>query len=102
MQVTNSKYPSKEEMEEIWRTGQIGWLANFSKMSKNKSRYQVTYIPYIETELPEHAVSAIVWAKNSSKALDEVGYDLSNKLHKLQKDGILPKVCYRRTVKEIL
>ena len=94
-------YPSKQELEEIWNSGPIGWLKEHSKDIKNKRPYKVSYIPYVQTELTEHEVSMTVWAKSPSRAQEKASYNLREKLYKLHDSGIIPKIAFTTKVTQL-
>lgn len=62
--------PTKQELEQIWQTGPIGWLSKTGKKNKGKTAYVVTATPYTKQYLDP--VSITVYAK-SKKNVETYG-----------------------------
>jgi hypothetical protein len=71
-----SIYPSKEELERVWHEEQPGWLKNHAKETKGKQPYTLVAKPY--RRVPLDPIELTVYAKNSSKALKDNSWKVSN------------------------
>ena len=62
---------TKEQMEEAWRTGPIGFLRDHNYKTKRQKLYKVNITPYVRKELTEYSKTYEVWAKKESDAVWE-------------------------------
>lgn len=62
---------SKEQMEEMWRTGPIGVLKSHCTANKGKKLFKIKVTPYIMTDISEHVKTYEVWSKKSDDAVWE-------------------------------
>lgn len=93
---------TKEELEEVWRSGPIGWLKKTNKEMKGKSQYTITAKPYRKQYLDP--VEMTVWAKDAQSAMKNHQWNLSNKVrekypHDEYKD-IAWEYGYKKHIKE--
>lgn len=71
-----SKFPSKQELERVWHEEQPGWLHRFSKDTKKKTPFTLIARPYRRQYLDP--IEITVYAKNSSKAISDNSWMVSN------------------------
>lgn len=60
---------SKEQMEEMWRTGPIGVLKSHCTANKGKKLYKVKVTPYVTTDITEHSKVYEIWSKKQDDAV---------------------------------
>ena len=61
--------PSKDQLEEVWQKGSVGWLKNYNKTARNKKPY--TLVAKVYTKQYLDPVEITVWAKDSKAAMKE-------------------------------
>lgn len=66
---------SKEQMEEMWRTGPINVLRNHCTTNKGKKLFKLKVTPYVTTDIVEHSKVYEVWSKKQEDAV----WDAKNK-----------------------
>jgi len=71
-----SKFPSKQELERVWHEEQPGWLQSFSKDTKKKTPFTLIARPY--RRVPLDPIEITVYAKNSSKAIADNSWKVSD------------------------
>lgn len=59
---------SKEQMEEMWRTGPIGVLKSHCTANKGKKLFKVKVTPYVTTDIAEHVKTYEIWSKTQNDA----------------------------------
>ena len=62
---------SKEQMEEMWRTGRVGVLKSYCTSNKGKRLYKIKVTPYVTTDIHEYAKVYDVWSKKQDDAIWE-------------------------------
>lgn len=60
---------TKEQMEEAWRTGPIGFLKNHNTKTKSQKLFKVKVTPYKTTNIEEHIQVYDIWSKNQADAI---------------------------------
>lgn len=69
---------TKEQMEEMWRTGPVGALKSYCTMNQRKKLFKIKVTPYVTTDLHEHAKTYEIWAKKQ----DDAVWDAKNSWYK--------------------
>jgi len=60
---------SKEQMEDMWRTGPIGVLRDHCTANKGKKLFKIKVTPYVTTDITEHSKVYEVWSKKQGDAV---------------------------------
>jgi|SanBayMetagenome_1026888.scaffolds.fasta_scaffold36269_4 hypothetical protein len=60
---------TKEQMEEAWRTGPIGFLKNHNTKTKSQKLFKIKVTPYKTTNIEEHVKVYEIWSKNQADAV---------------------------------
>ena len=60
---------TKQQMEEAWQTGPIGFLKNYNSKTKSHKLFKIKVTPYKTTDIEEHIKVYEIWSKTQADAV---------------------------------
>jgi hypothetical protein len=74
---------TKEDLEKIWNSAELGWLQRYSKNTKKKEKRKLRITFY--EKVTKHTIEEIVWTGKNDTA-SSFAYVVLNRLYDSHKD----------------